>query len=79
MKIEIHLFASLAKYLPAGSLDKTVVMEISHGTSIMDVISRIEIPREDVKLIFLNGIHARDAETLKDGDRLGLFPPIGGG
>jgi sulfur-carrier protein len=79
MKIEIHLFASLSKYLPAGGVDKTIVMDVSRGASIKDIINQIGIPRAEVKLIFLNGIHARDIDKLKDGDRLGLFPPIGGG
>jgi sulfur-carrier protein len=79
MKIEIHLFASLTKYLPAGGVDKTVVMDVSPGTSIKDILNQIGIPRAEIKLIFLNGIHARDSDILKDGDRLGIFPPIGGG
>jgi molybdopterin converting factor small subunit len=37
------------------------------------------VPLETVKLIFLNGIHAKDNEVLKDGDRLGVFPPVAGG
>jgi molybdopterin synthase sulfur carrier subunit len=79
MKIEIHLFASLSKYLPAGSVDKTMVMDASQGTSIKDILNQIGIPRAEIKLVFLNGIHAKDIDKLKDGDRLGLFPPIGGG
>jgi molybdopterin converting factor small subunit len=79
MKIEIHLFASLSKYLPPGAVDKTFIMEIGQGATIQDVITRVGIPRADIKIIFLNGIHAGDADALKDGDRLGLFPPIGGG
>jgi molybdopterin converting factor small subunit len=27
----------------------------------------------------LNGIHARGDEVLKDGDRVGAFPPVAGG
>jgi len=79
MKIEIHLFASISKYLPTGALDKTFHMEVSHATPIKEIINRIGIPRSDIKLIFLNGVHAMDTDILKDGDRLGLFPPIGGG
>ena len=79
MKIEIHLFASLSKYLPNWSADKTFLMTVGDGTCIKEVIEQMGIPRIAVKLIFLNGIHATDIDLLKDGDRLGLFPPIGGG
>jgi len=79
MKIEIHLFATLTKYLPPGVADNTFLMEVDQGTPIKDIINRIGIPQADVKIIFLNGVHARDIDKLKDGDRLGIFPPIGGG
>lgn len=79
MKIEIHLFANLSAYLPAGAIDKSFLLEIHDRASIGDVITQTGIPRRKIKLIFLNGKHATDAEELKDGDRLGIFPPIGGG
>jgi sulfur-carrier protein len=79
MKIEIHLFASLSAYLPPGSVDKTYFMEIKDNSVIKDMIEQAGIPRDAVKLIFLNGKHASDAEVLRHGDRLGIFPPIGGG
>lgn len=79
MKIEIHLFASLSGYLPPGSVDKSYSMEIKKNSIIKDVIRQTGIPRDAIKLIFLNGRHADDTQTLAHGDRLGLFPPIGGG
>lgn len=79
MKIEIHLFASLAAYLPAGSVDKSFLMEVNDNASIKEVILKTAIPRDSIKLIFLNGKHASDNEMVKDGDRVGIFPPIGGG
>jgi sulfur-carrier protein len=79
MKIEIHLFASLSKYLPTGAVDRTFVLEVSQEVSIKDVLNQIGVPLAEVKLIFLNGIHAKDTNNLKEGDRLAFFPPIGGG
>jgi molybdopterin converting factor small subunit len=34
---------------------------------------------DKVKIIFLNGIHASGEETLREGDRVGVFPPVAGG
>jgi len=79
LKIEIHLFASLSKYLPPDSVDKHFFLEIEQNRSIRDVIRQLAIPRSDIKLIFLNGRHSDDTDILQDGDRLGLFPPVGGG
>ena len=79
MKIEIHLFASLSKYLSAGYVDKSFIMEPRGAVTVKDILTQLGVPQDAVKLIFLNGIHAKDSDRIKDGDRLGLFPPIGGG
>ena len=42
-------------------------------------MARLGIPPEELKLVFLNGLHAGLDAALKDGDRVGLFPAVGGG
>jgi sulfur-carrier protein len=79
LKIEIHLFASLSKFLPKGAVDKSFMLEINDGACVKDIVNQIGIPQNNVKLVFINGIHAKDTDRFNDGDRLGLFPPIGGG
>jgi sulfur-carrier protein len=37
------------------------------------------IPPGEVKLRFVNGKQAKDDQVLAEGDRVGLFPPVGGG
>ena len=52
---------------------------VAAGTTVAALIENLGIPRSDVKLVFVNGRKA-DAETvLTGGDRVGLFPPVGGG
>ena len=79
MKIEIRLFASLARFMPDKSIKKPYTMEIQEGTTIRDVFKSIGVPEDAVKLIFLNGLHATGDRVLKDGDKVGVFPPLGGG
>jgi len=80
MKIELRLFASLARYTPdrTGSLGNCI-MEIAEGTTIIDILRRLEVPLDKVRVIFLNGLHAAGEEVLKEGDRVGVFPPVAGG
>jgi len=80
MKIELRLFASLARYMPdkTGSLDDRI-MEVAEGTAIIDILRRLEVPLDKVRVIFLNGLHATGEEVLKEGDRVGVFPPVAGG
>jgi molybdopterin converting factor small subunit len=37
------------------------------------------MPREKAKLIFINGVKAELTSTLEGGERVGIFPPVGGG
>jgi len=72
--IEVRCFASLAKHAPAGGHAALV----EPGTA-GDLIRSLGIPAEEVAIIFVNGAHAVEATALRDGDRVGLFPPVGGG
>jgi len=80
MKIDLKLYASLGRYTPQAALEKRQgYLEVGEGTTIKALLENLKVPLETVKLIFLNGIHAKDSEVLKDGDRLGVFPPVAGG
>jgi molybdopterin converting factor small subunit len=39
----------------------------------------LNIPSDQIKLVFLNGEHVDPDAVLKEGSRLGVFPPVGGG
>ena len=75
IKIELKLFVTLSKYLPKDS----ECLEIPEGTNVGNLILDLGIPRELVKLIFINGKRKDSKYRLKNNDRVGLFPPVGGG
>lgn len=77
MKIEVKLFATLRPYIK-GICDAGT-MEFPFGTTVQDIVTTLKIPDEEVRLIFVNGKHETPGYVLSDGDRLGLFPPVGGG
>lgn len=80
MKVELKLCASLAKYTPsAPGRGGTVSMEIAEGKTIGEMLDGLKVPLESVKLVFLNGLHSDMNQTLRDGDRVGVFPPVAGG
>ena len=79
MKIQLNLFASLSQFLPDQKESGfSNLLEIEEGTTISNLLDRLKIPREQPKIIFLNGLHADEATVLKEGDRLGIFPPLAG-
>ncbi|RJP85125.1 MAG: MoaD/ThiS family protein [Desulfobacteraceae bacterium] len=79
MRVELKVFASLAKYAAHPLLSADGVVELPSPVSVGQIADALNIPRKEIKLIFLNGIHAQIDTAVKDGDRVGFFPPIGGG
>jgi molybdopterin converting factor small subunit len=79
MQVKLSLYASLGRYLPDKSDSNSCVMEIEKGTTIRDLLDQLNVPLELPKLLLLNGIHAQSETVLKDGDRVGAFPPVAGG
>ena len=79
MKVELRLYASLSRYLPDGRDGNSCILEITPGMTIRELLDSRNVPRDAPKVIFLNGIHARGDEVLKEGDRVGAFPPVAGG
>jgi hypothetical protein len=74
--IDIRFFASLKKYLPADSACR---YPVEPGTPLSVVLDRLNIPEKEVKLIFVDGVKEDTSFLLKGGERVGVFPPIGGG
>ena len=54
-------------------------LELAGETTVREVLERFNVPLETVKMIFINGRHAGMDAVLKDGDRVGVFPPVAGG
>jgi len=79
MKVEVKLYASLARYAPDGASGKPFFLEPPEGTTVRDLLIRLGVPENSVKIIFLNGVHASLDRILSDGDQLGVFPPVAGG
>ncbi len=75
IKIDLNLFATLSRYLPENSR----YFEISEGTTVEKLIADLKIPKELTKLIFVNGKKEKINYQLKHNDRVGIFPPVGGG
>lgn len=75
MNITIKCFASLSRFTPADAEGYTA----DPGMTVAALINRLGIPPEEIKLVFVNGSHVEPSATLAEGDRVGLFPAVGGG
>jgi len=75
MQITIKCFATLSRFSPPDA----ETFPIAEGETVASVVARLGIPPDDLKLVFVNGVHAALNTPLAQGDRLGLFPAVGGG
>ncbi len=74
-EIQIKLFATLNKFAPENGDH----YPIPDDATVADVVTALSIPQKEAKLIFINNTRADLDSPLKSGDRLGIFPPVGGG
>ncbi len=80
MRVEVRLYATFAKFAPTQRAGDSFDVELGDSASLADLIRKLGIPEGDVHLVIVNGraVHDR-SQQLEDNDRIGLFPPVGGG
>ncbi|MCL1803866.1 MAG: MoaD/ThiS family protein [Eubacteriaceae bacterium] len=72
--IEVRLFASFR----AGR-EKIILLDASIYKTASDILFSLDIPEDEVAILLINGRHSKAYDTVKDGDIVALFPPVGGG
>ena len=78
--MRVKLFASLMEYAPVEGLPGTpFLVEIPADATIGDLIDQLKLPRDMVKIAFVNGIIQNPDWKIQPADDIGIFPPIGGG
>ena len=73
--IQIKLFATLQQFTPPSSDN----YRIDPGITIHDLLEQLKLPQEKARLIFVDGVKVDLTTTLNGGERVGIFPPVGGG
>ena len=74
-RIQIKLFATLQRFMPASAENYAIEAGITVGT----LLQQLDIPQDMIKLVFIDNVHAELTSILKGGERVGIFPPVGGG
>lgn len=74
-RITLKLYATLQSFLPPCGED----CPITPGTTVQDLLLQLNLPVEKAKLIFIDGTKADLSSRLNGGERVGVFPPVGGG
>ena len=77
MRIQLRLFANIRKYHPTGNEEDE--LEAPDRITVGQYARQLGIPEKYVKIIFVNGLKTDQTAVLREGDRVGIFPPLAGG
>jgi molybdopterin converting factor small subunit len=79
MQVRVKLYSTLSRYFSNTAQGIPFEIEVPNGAMVGDLVKRLKLPREEVKLFFVKG-RARPIDwPLESGDEVGIFPLIGGG
>jgi molybdopterin converting factor small subunit len=73
--IQLKLFASLGRFTPPH----WKAVAVTPGQTVQDVLLDLGVPLDDVQLVFVDGVKGDLTTMLQGGERIGVFPPVGGG
>ena len=79
--ITVHakLFATLRRHYPHLGIGEPMPVRLPAGAKVGDLIERLNVPAEQVKIVFVNNVIQGHEHPLAEGDEVGIFPPVGGG
>jgi molybdopterin converting factor small subunit len=79
MKVHVKLFATLARFSPGGLAGTPFDVDLVDGATIADLAEQLKLPKDEMKVSFVNA-RIRDSDwVLQPDDEVGFFPPVGGG
>lgn len=78
MKVEVRLFANLRDNYPKESKG-VLTVELPRGSTVGNLIENLNLPDGLPLIVMINGKRQPETALLNDNDRVGIFPPVGGG
>ena len=79
MRVQVKLFATLCRYFSNAAPGIPFEIEVPKDTTVADLVNRLKLPREEVKVFFINGRSRPIEWPLEQGDEVGIFPLVAGG
>lgn len=80
MEVKVKLFANLRERItPKPGIAEPITVTLENPSTIADLLVKLGLPKDDVAIIFINGVHQEITQELSDGTTLSMFPPSGGG
>ena len=75
-RVKVNLYATLRSFVGGKP---SVEIEVQPGQTVEQMLEQLGVPPEKTRILFVNNRAATLSQPLQDGDRVGVFPAIGGG
>lgn len=79
MQVEVRVFCGLEACLPGTRSGEPMAVPITPDESGRMLVAGLNIPEEKVFSFLVNGVRQDLSAVLADGDRVAVFPAVGGG
>ena len=77
MKVNLRCFSSLVNP-ERCNFNESTAYDLQDGQTVEDLLKKIDVSNEDVKIAFVNSRIVSFDTVLSDGDKVGLAPAVGG-
>ncbi len=79
MALKVFLAATLRRFVSGYDAGMGIAVDMTPGSCVRDVATRLGIPEDEVRVIMVNGVATRWDARLGADDRVAFFPAVGGG
>jgi molybdopterin synthase sulfur carrier subunit len=79
INVRVRLYATLRHYQPGLGIGESLAVELPDGATVGDLLRKLAVPLDEVKILFVNSLFGTEGQVLADGDDVGVFPAVGGG
>jgi len=77
--VEVRLYASLRRYYPELKGGESLSLALDDNANLENLLDKLKVPRKEITIVMVNGRREAASYLLRDGDRIGVFPLVGGG
>lgn len=78
MGVKVKLFSKLREGREKEICTKECMYEVIGNDTVELAVEALNVNKEDIKILLVNGLDAELTTTIKDGDTVSVFPPTGG-
>jgi molybdopterin converting factor small subunit len=79
ISVQVKVYASLSRQVADVSAGEPFEVAVRQGDSIGELLSKVNLQKGAVKVVYVNGRARRMDWKLVEGDEVGIFPLVGGG